>query len=426
MVGPPFNVGVEWRPCRIRVRVPYPFIERIICRTQKGLRMVHEVLISPQFQMSVLLFVALAGYIVASRIGQSAVIGEILVGIIVGPSLFGIVTYTGFVHEIANLGAIILLFVIGLEFNLKDILKPRYFIIALIGVIVPWIMGYALLEIMGYGAAESIFVGTALTATSIAITANVLKEMGRLETEAARAIIGAAVIDDVLGLIVLSATVSLSDGSFSCMAILLLLGKTVLFLGGGGLLGYFAFRPFIRFMDGSKLGQRHSETPFIFSMAIAFAYAAFAELIGLSAIVGAFLAGSCLGGVSLKNGKNYEEGADYLRIIFSSIFFVSLGVIADLRLVTPAILLLIAVLTAVAIVSKLIGCGLPARLSGMTVRESFAVGVGMVPRGEVAMIVALIGLGKGIIEQPVYVAIIMMSLLTTVITPLLLRKLITK
>ena len=149
MVGPPFNVGVEWRPCRIRMRVPYPFIERIICRTQKGLRMVHEVLISPQFQMSVLLFVALAGYIVASRIGQSAVIGEILVGIIVGPSLFGIVTYTGFVHEIANLGAIILLFVIGLEFNLKDILKPRYFIIALIGVIVPWIMGYALLEIMG-------------------------------------------------------------------------------------------------------------------------------------------------------------------------------------------------------------------------------------------------------------------------------------
>jgi Kef-type K+ transport system membrane component KefB len=388
--------------------------------------MVHEVLISPQFQMSVLLFVALAGYIVASRIGQSAVIGEILVGILVGPSLFGIVTYTGFVHEIANLGAIILLFVIGLEFNLKDILKPRYFVIALVGVIVPWIMGYALLEIMGYGAAESIFVGTALTATSIAITANVLKEMGRLETEAARAIIGAAVIDDVLGLIVLSATVSLSDGSFSCVAILLLLGKTALFLGGGGLLGYFAFRRLIKFMDASKLGLRHPETSFIFSMAIAFAYAAFAELIGLSAIVGAFLAGSCLGGISLTNGKNYEEGADYLRIIFSSIFFVSLGVIADLRLVTPAILLLIAILTAVAIVSKLIGCGVPARIGGMSVRESFAVGVGMVPRGEVAMIVALIGLGKGIIEQPVYVAIIMMSLLTTVITPLLLRRLIVK
>ena len=385
--------------------------------------MPHEILSSPQFQMSLLLLVALAGYFLASRIGQSAVIGEILVGIIVGPSLLGLVTYTTFVQEIANLGAIILLFVIGLEFDLKDIMKPKYFVIALVGVIVPWFMGFGLLDVMGYNLKEAVFVGTALTATSIAITANVLKEMGKLETEVAKAIIGAAVIDDVLGLIALSATVSLSDGSFEPVSILILLGKTVLFLGGGGALGYLVIRKLIKYIDGTKLTERHPETTFIFSMMIAFAYATLAEVIGLSAIVGAFLAGSCLGGIPLKRSKDYGEGADYLRIIFASIFFVSLGVIADLRLVTPSILLLIIILTLVAMVSKLIGCGIPAKLSGMTMRESLAVGAGMSPRGEVAMIVALLGLGKGIIEQPVYVAIIMMSLLTTVVTPVTLKPL---
>ena len=374
--------------------------------------------------MSVLLMVALAGYVLASRIGQSAVIGEILVGIIVGPSLLGLVTYTSFVREIANLGAIILLFVIGLEFDLKDIMKPKYLLIAAVGVVVPWVAGFGLLEALGYGKAESVFVGTALTATSIAITANVLKEMGKLGTETAKAIIGAAVIDDVLGLIVLSATVSLANGSFSGLSILLLVGKTIAFLAGGGLLGYYVLRRFIKFMDASRLAERHPETPFIFSMAIAFAYAAFAEVIGLSAIVGAFLAGSCLGGITLAKGKNYAEGADYLRVIFSSIFFVSLGVIANLRLITPAILFLIVVLTLVAFASKLFGCGLPALGCGMSFRDSLAVGTGMAPRGEVAMIVALIGLDKGIIEQNVYVAIILMSLLTTVVTPLFLKRLI--
>jgi Kef-type K+ transport system membrane component KefB len=237
-------------------------------------------------------------------------------------------------------------------------------------------------------------------------------------------IIGAAVIDDVLGLIVLSITIGATEGSFSILGIAVLIGKTLAFLVGGGSAGYFLFRRLIKLLDQSKLASRYPETPFIFSMAIAFAYAALAELIGLSAIVGAFLAGSCLGGLKLNRSKNYEEGADYLRIIFSSIFFVSLGVIADLRAVSPEILLLIVSLTLVAIVSKLLGCGLPALLSGMSLRDSTAVGVGMVPRGEVAMIVGLIALEKGIIQQDVYVAIILMSLLTTIVTPFFLKRLL--
>lgn len=154
--------------------------------------------------MSFLLFVALAGYILASRVNQSVVIGEILLGVLAGPSVLGIVTYIDFVSSIAHLGAIILLFVVGLEFRFEDIAKPRYALIAVCGVIVPWLMGYATASLFGFGFGGSVFVGTALTATSIAITANVLKEMGALHTDAARAIIGAAVVDDVLSLLVLS------------------------------------------------------------------------------------------------------------------------------------------------------------------------------------------------------------------------------
>jgi Kef-type K+ transport system membrane component KefB len=383
-------------------------------------------LASPQFQVSLLLMVALAGYIVASRIGQSAVVGEILVGLIVGPSLLGLVFYTDFVRELANFGAVVLLFVIGLEFDLKDIVKPKYMLIAALGVILPWGAGYCFSLALGFGSAESIFIGTALTATSIAITADVLKEMGKLGTPVAQAIIGSAVIDDVLGLIALSITLGVTEGSFSVIAVGILIAKTLAFLVGGGLAGYFLLRGLIEAMDAGKLAARYPETPFILSMAIAFAYAALAELIGLSSIVGAFLAGSCLGGLKLKKGKSYEEGADYLRIIFSSIFFVSLGVIADLRAMSPGILLLIAGLTLVAIASKLVGCGLPALLGGMSLRDSAAIGVGMVPRGEVAMIVALIALERGVIKQDAYVTVIIMSLITTVATPYFLKRLLEK
>ena len=128
-----------------------------------------------EFQMSLLLFVALAGYLLASRINQSAVIGEILVGLLIGPSLLGLITYTDFVRSVAHLGAVILLFVIGLEFRLKDIFNFKYSVIALVGVIVPWIGGYYLARLFGYEFGSAVFVGTALTATSIAITANVLR-----------------------------------------------------------------------------------------------------------------------------------------------------------------------------------------------------------------------------------------------------------
>ena len=187
-----------------------------------------------EFQMSFLLFIALAGYLLASRINQSAVIGEILVGLLVGPSVLGIITYTDFVSSIAHLGAVVLLFVVGLEFRLEDIAKPRYLLIAASGVVVPWVMGYFASVLFGFSFGSSVFIATALTATSIAITANVLKEMGKLKTEAARAIIGAAVIDDVLSLLVLAVGNGVVAGDVSALSLGIVFAKAVLFLAVGG------------------------------------------------------------------------------------------------------------------------------------------------------------------------------------------------
>ena len=380
-----------------------------------------SLLTSPEFQMSLLLFVALGGYLIASRINQSAVIGLILVGLLVGPSVLGLITYTDFVSALAHLGAVILLFVIGLEFNVREILSLRNGVIAGVGVIVPWIGGYAISLLFGYDTASAIFIGTALTATSIAITANVLKELGKLQTEAAKAIIGAAVIDDVLSLIALAISTDVVSGSLTAGSIALVVVKAVAFIVLGGAFGIFVVSKYIERLDETGFCIKYPEFIFIFAMMMAFLYAMFAEAVGLSAIVGAFIAGVSFERVELTHSKNFKDGAEYLRIIFASIFFVSLGILADVKAVTPETFIFLIVITVVAIVTKVIGCGLPAGMMGMCRRDALIVGFGMAPRGEVAMIVALIGLDAGIIDMGVYVVLVLMSLLTTIITPIVYR-----
>ncbi|MFA5267164.1 MAG: cation:proton antiporter [Methanoregula sp.] len=380
-----------------------------------------ELVTSPEFQMSLLLFVALGGYLIASRINQSAVIGLILVGLLVGPSVLGWITYTDFVRSLAHLGAVILLFVIGFEFNMKDIVQPRNFAIALVGVILPWIGGWWLAVLFGFDSASAIFVGTACTATSIAITANVLKELGKLQTDAAKAIIGAAVIDDVLALLVLAISTDVVGGSFSYSGIAIVTVKAIAFIVIAAAFGILVVSKYLAKLDTTPFVKKYPEFIFIFAMMLAFLYAMFAEAVGLSAIVGAFIAGVSFKDVELHQSHSLKEGAEYLQIIFASIFFVSLGIIADLHAVTSDILLFLVALTLVAIVTKVIGCGIPARLGGLCTKDSLIVGFGMAPRGEVAMIVALIGLEAGVIGQGVYVVLVLMSLLTTIITPIVYR-----
>jgi len=383
-------------------------------------------LLSIEFQMSLLMFVALAGYLIAYRINQSAVVGIILAGIVVGPSVFGFVNYTDLVETLAHLGAIVLLFTIGLEFRIGDILKVRYFIIALIGIIIPASAGYLLAVVFGYDFKASIFIGTALTATSIAITANVLREMGKLQNESAKAIIGAAVIDDVLALLALSVSEGIVAGNLSGLSILTTLAKAAGFIVLGIIIGRWLLTRLIIGLDKTKIAGKYPESLFIFAIMIAFLYAMAADYVGLSGIVGSFLAGASFAGVKLTRGHIFREGSEHLQIIFASIFFVSLGVIMDMHAITLNVLWFVLALTVVAILAKVIGCGLPAYFQRMGLRNSLTIGIGMVPRGEVAMIVGLIGLTQGLVDQSTYSAIILMSLLTTIIPPLILRNWIYK
>ncbi len=383
--------------------------------------MTEQILGSVEFQMSLLMFVALAGYLLAYGINQSAVVGIIIAGIIVGPSLLGLVTYTDFVSSLAHLGAVVLLFTIGLEFELKDITQPRYLVIALAGIVVPWAGGYLLAGAFGFESNAAIFIGTASTATSIAITANVLEEMGKLQTRAAQAVMGAAIIDDVLALLALAFSEQLVGGSLDSLTLLAELGKAIAFLVIGAIPARLLFRRVMLWFDNTRVARKFPQSIFIFAMMIAFLYSIGAEAAGLSAVVGSFLAGVAFASMELKCGDIFHKGAEHLKIIFASIFFISLGVLLDVHALSGHIIVFIVALSGVAIATKTLGCGLPAKFFGYTLKDSAIIGTGMVPRGEVAMIVALIGLSKGWIGQDTYAALVMMSLLTTIIPPLLLR-----
>jgi Kef-type K+ transport system membrane component KefB len=200
----------------------------------------------------------------------------------------GLITYTDFIRSLAHLGAVVLLFVIGLEFHLKDILSARNGVIAGIGVIIPWIGGYWLSLLFGFDIPSAIFIGTALTATSIAITANVLKELGKLQTEAAKAIIGAAVIDDVLSLLVLAISSDVVSGTFSVGGIAIVALKAIAFIVIAGAFGLLVVSRFFERLDTTAFVEKYPEFIFIFVMMMVFLYAMLADAVGLSAIVGAF------------------------------------------------------------------------------------------------------------------------------------------
>ncbi len=378
-----------------------------------------DVLSSIEFQISLLLFIALVGYAISIRFGQSIVIGEILVGVLVGPSVLNLITYTEFISSLATMGAIFLLFVVGLQTKFKEIYNFRAFAIAAMGVVVPWLGGFAAAQFFGYPLAQAVFVGTALTATSIAITAHVLKEMGKLDTPAAKAIIGAAVVDDVLALLALSLTQEFLTGTVSMQNLAVSVGIAAVFLTFSMFIGAKVIKPQLEKFDQWARKHDLDKATFIAAVAIAFAYALLAELVGLSAIVGAFIAGVSLESLHI---RSYREGAEYLEAIFASIFFVSLGVLVNVQAAT-VVLPFIIVLTLVAMATKLVGCGVTARLAGLNNTESAIVGLGMIPRGEIAIIAALFGLTNGFIGQDIYSAVLAMSLLTTIASPILIKRL---
>jgi Kef-type K+ transport system membrane component KefB len=211
------------------------------------------------------------------------------------------------------------------------------------------------------------------------------------------------------------------SGELSYVSLLVTTAKAIGFIVIGIIIGKTLLGRMIVRLDGTRLAAKYPESIFIFAIMIAFFYSMAAEVAGLSAIVGSFLAGASFAGVKLIRGEVFKEGAEHLQIIFASIFFVSLGVIMDLHFITISLLWFVLALSAVAIITKVLGCGIPALIQRMSIKDSLIVGTGMVPRGEVAMIIALIGLNQNLINQGTYSALILMSLLTTIIPPLILR-----
>jgi Kef-type K+ transport system membrane component KefB len=349
------------------------------------------------------------------RLGQPVVIGEVLAGILVGPALLGWVHEGEVLEFLAELGAIFLLFMVGLETRLKDILAvgKEAFLVAVLGVALPFLGGYLYGLELGFQTLSALFLGTALVATSVGITARVLQELGVLSRPYARIILGAAVIDDILGLIVLAVVNGVAKtGSVEVGAVLQLVLLSAVFVGVAVALSPVLARlPLERLPVGSPVG---------FALALGMGMAALAASIGLAPIVGAFLGGMLLSEVREK--YRLEEPIFAIEGFLAPLFFAMVGVRLELSaLVQPATLVAGSVVTVIAILGKLLG-GLGALTQGF--RQAVVVGTGMAPRGEVGLIVASLGLAAGAVNEEEYAIVLFMVVFTTLLAPLALRRLI--
>jgi Kef-type K+ transport system membrane component KefB len=377
------------------------------------------------FQLTFLLVVAVLSHFVFTRFKQPLVIGEIIIGIIIGPSVLG--ALTGFqlvnpdmISVFAQLGAIVLLFMIGLESDLRRIYTKRNFAIALGGVALPWVVGYLLAYLMVpmVTMAQAIFIGATMVATSVSVTAAVLMEMGMISDEVGCAILGAAVVDDILGMIVLGIAGGFALGGIDYDRIILLIVAAVSFIVIGIFVGtrYLSKIVSLAEKEGKARGIEHTGFVLAFAFALFFAY--IAEVIGISAIVGAFLAGTIFSASVIKSEAH--AGTKYIGAIMVPIFFISMGVLFDINGLSELILFAV-VLTILAMLTKVVGCGVPAKFFGMSRRDAWAVGVGMAPRLEVALIIALYGLQTGIISQGLYSVVVFMGIATALVTPFLFK-----
>ena len=317
----------------------------------------------------------------------------------------------------AQLGAVILLFKVGMHNKIEKIFALDNLIVAVAGVILPFAVGYLYASYSGGGFAYSMFVAAALTATSIGVTVAILKQFKLLNQRFAEIIIGAAVLDDILGLLVLSFVINITGagGESIITSLVMTFLSALVFLIGSVIAGNY----FVDYLDRKKM------SPMIFMLILAFVlfYSYFAEVIKLSAIIGAFIAGIILN--RSKHHDEIEEKTYGLEMLFLPIFFISLGTMMDVKALFTFFVPIV-ILTALAILAKVIGCGGAALLTKLKPMEAAAVGFGMSPRGEVALIVASIGLTTKILNVSEYSIIATMALLTTMVTPPILQSIISR
>ena len=366
--------------------------------------------------------------IVARKLKAPQVVGEIIAGLLIGPSILGLVEQTPFLTQMAEIGVVLLMFSAGLETNLKDLLKtgPIAFLIACSGVFVP-LLGGTLLYMGLYGVApwgsedfyKAVFVGVIMTATSVSITVQALKELGKLKGKVGTTILSAAIIDDVIGIIVLTFVIGFKNPESNPMDVVI---STILFFLvaiGVGFILYYIFK---------KLDSRYPHTRRIpiLGLALCFAFAYIAEKwFGIADITGAYAAGIIL--CSIQDSKYIDEKIDINSyMLFGPVFFASIGLKTNIENINGEIILFSVGFVLVALLAKIIGCGLMAKICRFSMQDSLKIGVGMMTRGEVALIVSQKGLSVGLLTPVYFTAVILLIIVSSISTPIFLKLLYAK
>lgn len=366
--------------------------------------------------------------LVTRKFQMPQVVGALLAGLILGPGVFDVITQTDYISQTAEVGVVILMFCAGMETDVKELKNSgaKSFVIALLGVIVPLLGGFFVAAAFNKGDTfgtdatctkflQNMFIGVILTATSVSITVEALKEMGKLKTRSGNAILGAAVIDDVLGIIALTIISSMADSSVKISMVLL---KIVGYFVFAAVAGFIFYKLFTIWSNRSENGlQRHTIVSFVFCLLMAYASE---EFFGIADITGAYIAGVI---ISMTQKEKYlEYRFSVLSYAYlSPIFFASIGLKVVLPQMSMDIILFAVALTVVAILTKIIGCGLGAKLCGYKNYQSIRIGVGMVSRGEVALIVASKGAAIGLLGSEVMGPIVIVVIITTILAPIMLK-----
>jgi len=354
------------------------------------------------------------------RLKQPALIGEILAGVILGPHLFNLVHNQEIYNVLAEIGVMVLLFTVGLQIKVEEIMKVggRSTLVAVLGVIIPFFLGYGYSVLSGENTIGAMFMGAAMVATSVGITARIFADFGLVESEIARIILAAAVIDDILGMLVLAIVTGAGQGTLSYIHLGIITLEAVGFILFLILVGTRLTRRYIARVANLKVRNAVFALSLIFLLGLS----AVASLLQLAAIIGAFMAGLVMSEFNFQ--FQLSQRAESLYDFLVPFFFVIMGSKIDLGVLADSSIWLTAgLITVLAIAGKLIGCGVAVIKSGL--KTAFQVGVGMVPRGEVGLIIASVGLGSGAINSELYAVVIFMVVATTVLPLPLLRRLLT-
>lgn len=361
--------------------------------------------------------------LISERVHMPQVVGALLAGVVLGPSVLGLVEETDFLLKTSEIGVILLMFMAGLDTDLEELKKTGLasFVIALIGVVVPLIAGTGLYLVFFPDMGEplhmlkALFIGVVLTATSVSITVETLREMGRLKGKVGTAILGAAIIDDIMGIIVLTLVSAMTDPTVQPIAVL---GRIAAFFILVVIVGFVMYRLFRTITNEWSNHRRIAIYALSFCLILSFVAE---HYFGIADITGAYFAGLIL--CNLLEAREYiNKKVNILAyMFFSPVFFASMGIKTELDGMTGSLLIFSFALLAVAIITKIVGCGLGAKLMGFNWSDSLSIGLGMVSRGEVALIVAQKGAQVGLIDSLLFPPIVLVVIVTTLITPILLK-----